>query len=135
MTAELIDVDRLAGLVDVDRAAQWAPRSAAAAAPSGGIRGAQGIWQGVMDRARDTWSRGRDDALCQTHPTARQEPRPVPPALIRFVCGSHIEQPVDGRGRGCPECVIEHEERLAERRRRRVRALEDDTTTPTNYLI
>lgn len=133
MTAELVGLDRLAGLVDVDRAAQWAPGAAAAAAPSGGIRGAQGIWQGVMDRARDTWSRGREGARTPNTGIARQEPRPVPPALIRFVCGSHLEQPVDGRGRGCPECVIEHEERLAERRRRRARALAD--AEPTHYPI
>lgn len=69
MTAQLVDVDRLAGLVDVDRAARWAPGAAAAAEPPEGIRGARGIWQGVMDRARDTWSRGRADVRTPNQPT------------------------------------------------------------------
>lgn len=29
------------------------------------------------------------------------------PALVRMVCGHHLNQPVDGRGRGCPRCAAE----------------------------
>lgn len=135
MTGELVDVDRLASLVDVDRAAQWAPGASASLEPSEGTRVARGVWQGMIDAARDTWSRGRDDVVTPNQPTARQEPRPVPPALVRFVCGNHLDQHVVDRGRRCPKCTTERGQWLRARRQRRAaRRAGLDPNGPT-YLV
>lgn len=36
------------------------------------------------------------------------------PEPVRYVCRTHCWQPVDWRGRGCPNCRFEHAERERE---------------------
>lgn len=91
------------------------------------------------DRSTARWTRLEKGAVayqcrsCHSF-TVAHEARDIPVAApiewtdaTRYVCGVHQDNPVDGRGRGCSDCVVDHERRQAARRAKR-QALDPETT-------
>lgn len=35
--------------------------------------------------------------------------------MSRYVCGIHLDQPVNFKGKGCPDCDADHEKRQAKK--------------------